>query len=107
MRNRPQPWIGWTFTCLAVPEQRKVLALVRTLRDQGVPVIIISHNLQDVFAVADQITILRRGRKVAELDATETTPDEIVSLMVGARAVHEMGVIPNALEEDNSDEGPV
>jgi ABC-type sugar transport system ATPase subunit len=92
---------------LAVPEQRKVLALVRTLRDQGVPVIIISHNLQDVFAVADQITILRRGRKVAELDATETTPDEIVSLMVGARAVHEMGVIPNALEEDNSDEGPV
>jgi ABC-type sugar transport system ATPase subunit len=86
---------------LAVPEQRKVLSLVRMLRDQGVPVIIISHNLQDVFAVADQITVLRRGRKVAEINAAETTPDEIVSLMVGAKAVHEMGVIPQPL--DNPD----
>jgi simple sugar transport system ATP-binding protein len=80
-----------------------VLALVRTLRDQGVPVIIISHNLQDVFAVADRITVLRRGRKVAEIDATETTPDEIVSLMVGAKAVHEMGVIPEPLEANHSE----
>ena len=89
---------------LAVPEQRKVLSMVLTLRDQGVPVIIISHNLQDIFAVADQITILRRGRKVAELEADQTTPDEIVSLMVGAEAVHEMGIIPKALEGDNSEE---
>jgi ABC-type sugar transport system ATPase subunit len=88
---------------LAVPEQRKVLTLVRTLRDQGVPVIIISHNLQDVFAVADRITVLRRGRKVAEIDAAETTPDEIVSLMVGAKAVHEMGVIPEPLEANHSE----
>ena len=82
---------------LGVSEQRKVLMLVRTLRDQGVPVIIISHNMQDVFAVADRIVILRRGRKVAERFAAETTPDEIVSLMVGAEAVHEMGIIPKAL----------
>ncbi len=82
---------------LGVAEQRKVLILVRTLRDQGVPVIIISHNMQDVFAVADRIVILRRGRKVGELIAAETTPDEVVSLMVGAEAVHEMGVIPKAL----------
>ncbi|MFL7840017.1 MAG: ATP-binding cassette domain-containing protein [Candidatus Promineifilaceae bacterium] len=89
---------------LAVPEQRKVLSLVRTLREQGVPVIIISHNLQDVFAVADRITVLRRGRKVAEVDAADTTPDEIVSLMVGAKAVHEMGVIPQPLENSGSTE---
>lgn len=82
---------------LGVPEQRKVLRLVLTLRDQGVPVIIISHNMQDVFAVADRIVILRRGRKVGELTATETTPDEVVSLMVGAEAVHEMGILPKAL----------
>jgi ABC-type sugar transport system ATPase subunit len=90
---------------LAVPEQRKVLQLVLTLRDQGIPVIIISHNLQDIFAVADHITILRRGQKVGELKADQTTPDEIVSLMVGAEAVHEMGVIPKALEANNSEEG--
>lgn len=84
---------------LGVPEQRKVLALVRTLRDQGVPVIIISHNMQDIFAVADRIVILRRGKKVGELESDITTPDEIVSLMVGAEAVHEMGIIPKALNE--------
>jgi ribose transport system ATP-binding protein len=82
---------------LGVPEQRKVLKLVRTICEQGVPVIIISHNMQDVFAVADRIVVMRRGKKVGELVAAKTTPDEVVSLMVGAEAVHEMGVIPKAL----------
>ena len=82
---------------LGVSEQRKVLTLVRTLCDQGVPVIIISHNMQDVFAVADRIVVMRRGKKVGELMAAKTTPDEVVSLMVGAEAVHKMGVIPKAL----------
>ena len=82
---------------LGVSEQRKVLTLVRTLCDQGVPVIIISHNMQDVFAVSDRIVVMRRGKKVGELMAAKTTPDEVVSLMVGAEAVHKMGVIPKAL----------
>lgn len=82
---------------LGVSEQHKVLTLVRTLCAQGVPVIIISHNMQDVFAVADRIVVMRRGKKVGERVAKQTTPDEIVSLMVGAEAVHEMGVIPRAL----------
>jgi len=82
---------------LGVSEQRKVLKLVRTLAEQGVPVIIISHNMQDVFAVSDRIVVMRRGMKVGELTAAKSTPDEVVSLMVGAEAVHEMGVIPKAL----------
>lgn len=69
---------------LAVAEQRKVYELVRTLREQNVPVIIISHNLQDVFAVSDRIVVMRRGRKVGELVTTKTTSDEVVSLMVGS-----------------------
>ncbi len=69
---------------LGVPEQRKVQELVLTLRDQGVPVIIISHNMQDVFAVADRVIVMRRGQKVADLVASETDGDELVSLMVGA-----------------------
>ncbi|HEX2911558.1 MAG TPA: ATP-binding cassette domain-containing protein [Chloroflexia bacterium] len=69
---------------LGVPEQRKVLELVRTLRDRGVPVIIISHNMQDVFAVADRIVVMRRGRKVGERVTSETHVNEIVGLMVGA-----------------------
>jgi simple sugar transport system ATP-binding protein len=70
---------------LAVAEQRKVLDLCRTLRDQDVPVLIISHNLLDVFAVADRIVVLRRARKVAELNAQETNMDEVVALMTGSK----------------------
>jgi ABC-type sugar transport system ATPase subunit len=72
---------------LGVPEQRKVLRLVRTLVDQGVPVILISHNMQDVFAVADRLVVMRRGKKVGELMKAKTTPDEVVGLMVGAETV--------------------
>lgn len=69
---------------LGVPEQRKVLSLVRTLRDRGVGVIIISHNLQDVLQVADRVIVMRRGRKVGERAIAETTSSELLGLMVGA-----------------------
>lgn len=69
---------------LGVPEQRKVLALVRTLRERGVPVIVISHNMQDVFAVADRMVVMRRGKKVGERLTNATHANEIVGLMVGA-----------------------
>jgi ABC-type sugar transport system ATPase subunit len=70
---------------LGVPEQRKVLELIGTLRSQGVPVILISHTLPDVFAVADRIVIMHRGRKVAEKRAADTNMTEVVEYMVGAR----------------------
>jgi ABC-type sugar transport system ATPase subunit len=57
--------------------------------------------MQDVFAVADRIVVMRRGKKVGELVADKTTPDEVVSLMFGAEAVHEMGVIPKALHNND------
>jgi len=69
---------------LGVPEQIKVLELVRTLRERGVPVIIISHNMQDVFAVADRVIVMRRGRSVGERLTKATNNNEIVGLMVGA-----------------------
>ncbi len=69
---------------LGVPEQRKVHELVQTLKRQGVPVIIISHNLQDIFATSDRLIVMRRGRKVGDLRAEETTGDELVAMMVGA-----------------------
>jgi len=68
---------------LGVPEQRKVLELVHTLRNQGVPVLIISHNLQDVFAVTDRIVVMRRGRKVGDLPTAAASGDDLVALMVG------------------------
>ena len=69
---------------LGVPEQQKVLELIRRLRDQGVPVILITHTLPDVFAVADRIIVMHRGRKVTEKKTTETDTEELVRYMVGA-----------------------
>ncbi len=69
---------------LGVPEQLKVLELVHTLRERGVPIILISHNMQDVFAVADRVIVMRRGRNVGERLTKETNNNEIVGLMVGA-----------------------
>jgi len=68
---------------LGVPEQRKVLSLIRQLKAQGRGVIFISHNLQDIFAVADRIVVLRRGNTAGERTISQTNPDEIVKLMVG------------------------
>jgi simple sugar transport system ATP-binding protein len=71
---------------LGVPEQRKVLGLVQTLRERGVGIIIISHNLQDVLQVADRAIVMRRGRKVGERRIAETSSGELVGLMIGAPA---------------------
>jgi simple sugar transport system ATP-binding protein len=68
---------------LGVPEQKKVLALIQTLKSRGVPVILISHNLHDVFEVADRIVIMRRGSAVGNLQANATDAGEVVKLMVG------------------------
>jgi ABC-type sugar transport system ATPase subunit len=70
---------------LGVPEQRKVMALIATLKSQGVPVIFISHTLPDVFAATDRIVIMHRGRKVAEMPTSSTDTTEVVEYMVGAR----------------------
>ena len=68
---------------LGVPEQRKVIELIRSLRRQNVAVIFISHNLVDIFAVADRILVLRRGLAAGERRPEASSHDEIVRLMVG------------------------
>ncbi len=72
---------------LGIAEQRKVLNLVRTLKDQGLGIIIISHQMYDVFEVADRLAVMRRGVKVGERLVKETTPDEVVGLIVGSETV--------------------
>jgi simple sugar transport system ATP-binding protein len=68
---------------LGVPEQRKVIALIKSLKAQGRGVIFISHNLQDIFAVSDRIVVLRRGIVAGERKIAETNHDEVVRLMIG------------------------
>ena len=69
---------------LAVAETRKVLSLTRRLAERGCAVVLISHNIADVFEVADRIIVFRRGRKVAEKIRSDTNPEEIVSYITGA-----------------------
>lgn len=78
---------------LAVAEVRKVLDFIRRLRNQGKSVILISHNIQDVFAVADRITVLRLGCHIGVRRVNETTPDGIISLITGAAAIKEAAMM--------------
>ena len=68
---------------LGVPEQRKVMQLIRGLKESNVAVIFISHNMGDILAVSDRVVVLRRSEKVGEVVTSETTSDEVVRLMVG------------------------
>jgi len=72
---------------LGVQEQRKVLGLVRVLKSQNIPIIIISHQLYDIFSVTDRLVIMRRGKKVAERVTKDTNPDEVVGLITGSEEV--------------------
>jgi len=72
---------------LGVAEQKKVLNLVRTLKDQGIGIIIISHQMYDVFEVADRLAVMRRGVLVGERIVKETNADEVVGLIVGSETV--------------------
>ncbi len=68
---------------LGVPEQRRVMALIRSLKSSGVGVIFISHNLADIFDVTDRIVVLRRSINVGERPTPGANADEIVRMMVG------------------------
>jgi ABC-type sugar transport system ATPase subunit len=80
---------------LAVVESRKVLKLIDQLREHGNGVLLVSHNLTDVFDVADRVVVLRRGRKVADILRSQTNPEEVVSLITGAKSGLETAVLPN------------
>jgi D-xylose transport system ATP-binding protein len=69
---------------LGVRQTAQVLALIKRLRENGHGVVVISHNLADVFEVADRIVVLRLGRLAAVYDAKQTTNEEVVGAITGA-----------------------
>ena len=71
---------------LGVAQTHQVLELIVRLRERGLGVVIISHNMHNVFEVADRIVVLRLGRRAATYKTSETTPDEIVSAITGSKA---------------------
>jgi simple sugar transport system ATP-binding protein len=69
---------------LGVVQRERVLELIRRVRKQGVAVILISHNMPEVLAVADRVEVLRLGERVARLTAADTTLEQLVAAMTGA-----------------------
>jgi D-xylose transport system ATP-binding protein len=70
---------------LGVAQTEQVLALIRRLREQGLGVVVITHNLHEVFEVADRIVVLRLGRRVATFAHAGTSPEDVVAAITGAR----------------------
>jgi D-xylose transport system ATP-binding protein len=81
---------------LGVSQTEQVLELIHTLRERGLGVVVISHNLENVFAVADRIIVLRLGRRAAAFDVRGVSREDVVSAITGA----EFGLGAGLLKEN-------
>jgi D-xylose transport system ATP-binding protein len=81
---------------LGVAQTRQVLDLIRRLREQGLAVVVISHNLEDVFSVVDRITVLRLGRNSGTFDVRNVSHEQVVAAITG---VEFGGLTPEAAAE--------
>jgi D-xylose transport system ATP-binding protein len=90
LRNAKVVILDEPTAALGVAQTEQVLNLVRRLADNGIAVIIISHNLADVFQVCDDIAVLYLGRMVASLKTSETNRDEVVGYITGTKNLEEV-----------------
>jgi simple sugar transport system ATP-binding protein len=74
---------------LGVVQRERVLDNIRRVRDRGITVVLISHNMPEVLAVADRVEVLRMGRRVARFIAAEATIEQLVGAMTGALSTEE------------------
>jgi D-xylose transport system ATP-binding protein len=81
---------------LGVAQTEQVLALVRRLGEQGLSVVIISHNLHDIFETADRITVLRLGRNVGVFEREKTTQQEVVAAITAGVPTKVSGIPASA-----------
>ncbi len=98
LRNARVVLLDEPTAALGVAQTRQVLNLIRRLRDSGLAVVVISHNLADVFEVVDRVVVLRLGQRVATFDVRNTTPEQVVAAITGA----EFGAIMNNSETEQA-----
>lgn len=84
MRDNKVVLLDEPTAALGVAQTREVLDLIKRLREQGLGVVLISHNMSDVFEVSDRITILRLGRWVGTYEAKEISREKLIAVMTGA-----------------------
>ncbi len=84
LRNAKIVLLDEPTAALGVAQTRQVLQLIHRMREQGLAVVVISHNLADVFEVVDRVIVLRLGKRVGTFDVKNTTPEQVVSAITGA-----------------------
>ena len=92
MWNNRVVFLDEPTAALGVAQTRQVLALVKRLAEQGIAVVLVSHNLVDVFEVADRITVLRLGRNIGVYERDKTNQQEIVQAITFGAAHKETEV---------------
>ena len=100
---------------LGVVQRERVLDTIRRVRDRGISVVLISHNMPEVLAVADRVEVFRMGRRVAVYTAADTSVEELVGAMTGALEVSsapsttghgdQAGPVDGAAVQENPDPG--
>jgi len=83
---------------LGVAQTRQVLDLVRRLAERGLGVVIVSHNLHDIFECANRITVLRLGQRVALFETAKTNQEEVVHAITAGKLTHVPGMADAAVE---------
>jgi len=89
LRNAKLVILDEPTAALGVAQTEQVLNLVQRLADSGVAVLIISHNLADVFKVCDDISVWYLGRMVTQIETTETTQNDVVGYITGTKSVED------------------
>ncbi len=84
---------------LTPPEAKALFGLLRTLREAGKTVLLITHKLEEIMAVTDRVSVMRRGQMVATLDTAATSPPELAELMVGRKVLLRVEKRPHAAGE--------
>jgi D-xylose transport system ATP-binding protein len=84
LRNPKVVLLDEPTAALGVVQTRQVLNLIRRLREQGLAVVVISHNLADIFEVVDRVIVLRLGQRVGSYDIRTTTQEQVVGAITGA-----------------------
>ncbi|MGB7758064.1 MAG: ATP-binding cassette domain-containing protein [Salinisphaera sp.] len=78
---------------LGVKESGRVLELIRDVKERGLPIVLISHNMPHVFEVADRVHIHRLGRRIAVVDPKAISPSDAVAIMTGAKEPPNEGAV--------------
>jgi len=78
---------------LGVAQTRQVLDLILRLRERGLAVVVITHNMHDVFEVADRAMVMRLGQRVAMFTIKDVTPEDVVAAITGARSFESPGLV--------------